>query len=122
MIILHLAQCTVAVTPLHVATTLPDGSTVYGEPHDTAEYRHTAVNHGYGLDIARMNRTHELTHTMLAHWLGLPASPVFERISAGLTEATDMTALEETAVLAIEAFANHMGVDLVGIARARGAQ
>jgi len=65
MIILRLAKCTVVVTPLHVATTLPDGS---------------------------------------------------ERISAGLTEATDTTALEETAVLAIERFANHMGVDLVGIA------
>ena len=120
MIILRLAQCAVVVTPLRVVTTLPDGSTVYGEPHDTAEYRRTAVNHGYGLDIARMNRTHELTHTMLAHWLGLPASPVFERISAGLTEATDTTRLEEAAVLAIEQFANHMGVDLLEIAFEQG--
>jgi ribosomal protein L32 len=114
---LHLAACTVSVTRTHVATTLPGGAVVEGEPHDTDAYRQTAQAHGYGADVARLNRCHETGHTLLAHWLGLPCSNVFARLSAGHHEADDVTRAEEAAVLAIEAFANAVGVDLVEVAR-----
>lgn len=62
-----------------------------------------------GMSVEEMNRTHDLTHALLCHWLGLQTSPA-------LTEGGHLGDLEEGAVLAIQAFAKAAGADLVAVA------
>lgn len=112
----RLADCRIEVERNLVATTLPDGSVIEGAPHDTDAYRATARAQGYGDDVARMNRCHELGHSLVAHVLGLSTSPIFRRLAAGLTYETELTRAEEDAVLTLERFANALGVDLELIA------
>lgn len=106
----------IEVTPDLVTTTLPNGKLVYGAPHDTPEYAEHARQRGYGDDVARSNRCHEVAHSLLAHLLGLECSPTFARLAEGLTDATNLTRDEEGAVLALERYASRVGVDLVGVA------
>lgn len=115
--ILRLAACEIHLTPEGVDTRLPDGASVLGHPHATASYLSTARAHGYGDDVARMNRTHETTHTLLAHILGLPCSPVFRRLASGDHEEDALLRAEEQAVLSLEAYANALGVDLIEVAK-----
>lgn len=117
MTTLRLANCTIAITPGSVETTLPSGKRVMGMPHHTPSYRKTARDHGYGTDVERLNRTHEVTHTLLAHILGLPVCPVFERVGNGQHEPTEITQAAEGAILALERYANMLGVDLVSVAQ-----
>lgn len=114
---LHLAGCTIEVTPGSVRTQLPGRGEVTGMPHYTASYRRTARDHGYGSDVARLNRTHEVCHNLIAHILRLPCSPVFRRVASGDHESDNLTRAEEEAVLALEKFANIIGVDLIDIAK-----
>ena len=118
--IIKLAACSVHVTADQVETVLPGGQRVLGQPHDTASYARTAREHGYEGDVARLNRCHEVTHSLLAHVLGLSCSPVFRRVAGGDHEADDLTRAEEQAVLALETYANAIGVDLVEVARRWG--
>jgi hypothetical protein len=112
-----LAGCTVHVQGTSVETLLPGGRRVLGMPIHDADYRATARKLGYGSNVARLNVEHELTHTLVAHWLGVPCSPVFRRVASGDHEADDLTRLEEGAVLAIQAYAVAIGLDLIEIAR-----
>lgn len=114
---IRLGACHITIEPQHVSTRLPGGREVLGMPMSDAGYRRTAREHGYGEDVARMCRCHEVTHSLIAHWLGLPCSPVFRRVAGGDHEADDLTRVEEAAVLALEAYANAMGVDLVEVAK-----
>lgn len=82
-------------------------------PEDTDEYRARAASLGYG-DVFSMSREHEVTHHMLAEWLGLGFSPTLTAVSAG--DRDPVWHLEEAAVLAIQAFARSRGVDLVALA------
>jgi 8-oxo-dGTP pyrophosphatase MutT (NUDIX family) len=115
--ILRLGSCVVRVAPNRVTTTLLPGLHVDGEPHDTAAYRETAERLGYGDDVARLNRCHEVGHTLVAALLGLDASPVFERVARGIYEPTPVTEAEEAAVTALERYACLLGIDLVDVAR-----
>ena len=114
---LHLADCTVTITPGHVRTALPNGGEVLGMPHHTPEYRDQAQQAGYGDDVARLNACHETAHTLLAHWLGLPACPVFERVARGEHRPTTITEAVEAAVMAFEVYCNAMGIDLIAVAQ-----
>lgn len=104
-------QCGPDWTCTHDART---GRTVFGAPEPTPAYALLARQIGYGADTARMCVDHELMHSALAHLLGLPASPTLTRVAVDpAAPATDLTRLEEMAVLAVQAYALQAGVDLV---------
>ena len=96
----------------HVTTTLPDGARVEAVAHDTDAYRETARRLGYGDDVARLNREHDPLHAALAAWLGLPCSPTLRNVADGGGNGP-LFRLEETAVCAVQTFANALGIDLV---------
>lgn len=117
MVTLRLAACTVTIDGPNVETTLPGGQRVLGMPMHDAAYLATARRLGYGADVVRLNIEHELTHTLLAHWLGLRCSPTFCRVAHGDHDPSDLTRIEECAVLAVQAYAVALGVDLGEVAR-----
>lgn len=106
----------VDVYPDHTKTTLADGWVITGAPEDTDAYRATAVQYGYGTDTLMLCKEHETVHAALSYWLGLGESPVLRAVAHGLP-ATDMTRLEETAVLAIQQFAQAAGISLLASLR-----
>lgn len=114
--ILHLlgpiGTCSVRVDGTSTCVTLPDGSEVHGEPHDTDEYRQTARRLGYGDDVGQLNVEHESCHAVLSHWLGLSESPVMRAVADG-AEFGELHALEEAAVMAVQAYANAAGICLL---------
>jgi hypothetical protein len=91
-------------------------------PHDTDEYRARARSLGYPDDatgLLRMSREHELTHSLLAGWLGLPCSPTMRGIAlrtAGIGPWFLGWRAEEACVLALQKFARLCDVDLVKLA------
>jgi hypothetical protein len=87
---------------------------VDARPHHTGEYQQRAFDLGYGADVARMSREHELTHSILAHLLGLPASPTLMGIATG--KLWRHWRREEAAVLGLQGFARAAGTDLQAIA------
>jgi hypothetical protein len=98
-----------------VTTKFPEGVEVRAFPIPDAYQVANAKRLGYGLDIARSTREHEVVHTLLARWLGQPRSPTL----AGV--ATDRVwqywGIEEAAVLAVQALCATLGVDPVRLAR-----
>jgi hypothetical protein len=95
-------------------------------PHDTDEYRARARSLGYPDDAAgllRMSREHELCHSLLAGWLGLPCSPTMRGIAlrtAGIGPWFPEWRAEEACVLAVQRFARVCDVDLVALATKTG--
>lgn len=91
-------------------------------PHDSDEYRARARSLGYPDDAAgllRMSREHELSHALLARWLGLPCSPTMRGIAlrtAGIGPWFPAWRVEEACVLAVQKFARVCDVDLVRLA------
>ncbi len=83
-------------------------------PHDSGEYRQRAFDLGYGTDTARMSREHEVGHSLLAHLLGLPASPTLIEVAHGRTWRHWRQ--EEAAVLALQGYARVAKVDLEAVA------
>jgi hypothetical protein len=99
-----------------LTTTLPHGGVVHAVAQDTEEYAAMAIRLGYP-DIQSLNRDHDLVHSLLAYWLGLPCSPALQSAFSG--EGIDkVTGAEEDAVLAIQKFANRVGIDLFNVAAA----
>lgn len=96
-------------------TILPDGTEVPAAPQDDDSYRERAAVLGYGADTASMSREHELAHVLLSYILGLPESPAL-RAAANDAGPSDLTGMEEDAVMAIQRFARAAGVDLVEVA------
>lgn len=107
----------VTVTPDKITTTVPGGAQAYAVPtykevdHDRAE------NLGYPSPY-EMHRDHDLTHCLLAHWLGLPASPVIAGVARQTPLSKAEAGAEEEAVLAVQKFAQQQGVDLRRLALA----
>lgn len=95
-------------------TVLPDGALVPAAPQDTTEYRMTAAGLGYEDDILRMCREHEVAHSLLCWLLGLPESPTMRGVAHGAAP-TPQTNLEEAAVLAFQAFARALDIDLLAL-------
>lgn len=98
-------------------TVFQDKTRVSARAEDTAAYREMALRIGYGAEIDRMSQEHEVTHSLLARWLGLDRSPKLWDV-AHETPATDVHYFEDDAVLAIQTLARVLGVDLVERARA----
>ncbi len=100
----------------HTITTLMSGGKVEAYPEDNDEYKARAAALGYGDDVGRMSQDHEITHALLATWLGLPESPTFRNVVAGTPYAKPGKD-EEAAILGIQRFARVMGVDLLRVAQ-----
>ena len=94
-------------------TRLPDGLEVHARAQADAAYIGRAAALGYGADAALMSREHELTHSLLAGWLGLPESPTLR----GVAERRYWLhwQAEEAAVLGVQRFARLAGIDLIGL-------
>lgn len=83
---------------------LPCGLVVESRPHDTESYRATARELGYGdgQDAAlRMAQEHDALHALLTAWLGIPESFSL-RVAAGADPDSEIAAIEEAAVLAVQ--------------------
>jgi hypothetical protein len=87
---------------------------VDARPHHTGEYQQRAFDLGYGADVARMSRDHELCHSLLAHLLELPASPTLIEVAHGRT--WKYWRREEAAVLGLQGYARAAKVDLEALA------
>lgn len=105
---------TVEIRGVHAITTLPSGHSVLAAPEDNDAYRATAERLGYGSDTARMCQEHEASHAWLAHVLGLQESPTLREVAVG-GWPSELTNLEEQVVLALAAFANRAGVNLLDV-------
>lgn len=101
----------IEVLPTGSRVTLPDGAVVLGEPHDSASYRLTAHEHGYGEDTLRMAQEHDPLHAALCDWLGLHDSSAL-RLAAGGEADPTVAAAEERAVLSLQHFCRLAGVQL----------
>ena len=115
----RIGQSVIAIAPECVTTTLHGGAVVHAEPHDTPEYAETAARLGYGADVARMNRDHELMHSLIAAWLGLPESPVMRAVADGTWQHDPggLLALEEEACCIMQRLAMAWNVDLLTLTR-----
>lgn len=85
--------------------TLPSGLVVEGRPHDTDTYRATARDLGYGEgpEAALMCcRDHDALHVRLCEFLGISESYSL-RQAAGLPVDAEVAAIEENAVMAVQA-------------------
>lgn len=78
----------------------------------------TATAEKLGMSVEKMNQTHDLTHSLLAFWLGMPNSPTLKAVAKGNLYLHN--AAEEEAVLAIQRWANLAGVDLLKLAKGIG--
>lgn len=116
---LRLARCDVGLDAERTITRLPDGRTVLAEHAEQPGQSETALDLHYP-DARSMNRDHDVLHTLLAYWLGLPASPTLVQVADG-NFGSDLARAEEAAVLALARFANLAGVDLQSVAVRAGA-
>jgi hypothetical protein len=67
----------------YLETVFADGTRVPAAPQETDEYRATALALGYGDDVWRMCREHEIAHTTLMQSLGLMYSPTLWAVAHG---------------------------------------
>ncbi|MBZ9852780.1 hypothetical protein LB566_03155 [Mesorhizobium sp. CA13] len=112
---LHLGAAVVALHENGLTVThLMDGKEIPAVPQDTEDYRARARELGYGGDTAAMSRDHEIGHSVLACLLGLPESPTLRGVAD--ERFWRHWRAEEAAVLAFQAYARIVGVDMVEIA------
>lgn len=104
---MHLSGLTVTRTTAGEVPAMPECT-----PYQAA----SAKALGYGDDLARASREHELAHSLLAVLLGLPESPTLHGVARG--RHWQHWRAEEAAALALQRFARMAGVDLVARARA----
>lgn len=106
---IRLGNVTVEVTDEQTVTTFENGAQLVAHHAEQPGQDKTAQE--YGLTVEQMNRTHDLAHSLLAHWLGLPASPTLQAVAEQRRDPNWW--IEERAVLALQSFAAAVGVDLV---------
>lgn len=99
----------------YTVTKLADGREVHARHDEQPGQSDLARDLGYASAEA-MNRHHDLMHTLLCHWLGLPHSITLRAVADGME--FEHWREEEAAVLAIQSFANRVGIDLMRVARA----
>lgn len=97
-------------------TIFPDGKVLMGFHREGLGQAETAQRLGYGSDVEGMNRDHDIAHCIFAYQMGLPYSGSLYS-AARYVKPTSENFLEESAVLAMQAFAKSQGVDLILIAR-----
>jgi hypothetical protein len=111
----RLGECRVDLMDGYTRTRFADGRRCIAEHREQPGQRELAASLGY-TSAAEMNRRHDLAHTVLSTWLGLPHSPTLRGVADG--NFWPHHKLEEAAVLAVQAFAVAAGVDLLRVAAA----
>jgi hypothetical protein len=82
-----------------------DNTLTRAYPQDAPAYRQTARDLGFGSDTARMNKTHDPAHCVLAEARGLPHPPVLWALAHGLPETPEHYR-EEEEVMALQLYSN----------------
>lgn len=98
----------------YTETVFADGSLVPAYPDGTPEQRLTSLRLGYGDDLARMCREHEVLHTWLCERFGLPYSPTLWAVAHGQQAGCAprwAQEQEEALVLAFQACLNNASFD-----------
>lgn len=104
----HLHDDGLTVTELHDGKTIP-------ACHDGSAYqRNSAYELGYGDDVDLASREHEIAHSLLAKWLGLPESPTLRGVAD--RSYWPHWRKEEAAILGLQAYARAAGVSLETLA------
>lgn len=111
-----MGRLTVEVRDGYTLTRFPCGAELVASHAVQDGQAETAARCGYESAEA-LNREHDLTHSLLAHWLGLPWSPTLHDVAIGV-RVNELHFVEEDAVLAVQRFARAMGVDLVKLSEA----
>lgn len=81
-------------------TVLPNGNEVVADLREQPGQRRIADE--MGCTVEEMNSTHDLFHSLVADALGLVCSPALWMASRG--ESSDLSGLEEEAILAVQKF------------------
>lgn len=111
--IYKLASAVVAHGEDTTVTTFASGRQLVGDHKVQPGQSDTADQ--YNMSVEVMNRYHDLTHSVLAAVLGLPASPSLENTAHGRKHPDWW--IEERAVLALQAYAAAFGVDMATVAQ-----
>lgn len=92
----------------HLRTVFSDGTCVPASPHDTPEYAKTAAECGYTGDDPQWQlcREHELAHSLLATYRGLPYSKTLWAQAHGAKLPRGVIPAEECVVLGFQAYCN----------------
>lgn len=106
----RLGECRIDLMDGYTRTRFADGRRCLAEHREQPGQRELAASLGYASAVA-MNIRHDLCHSLLAVFLGLPHSPTLRGVADG--NFWPHHKLEEAAVLAVQAFANAAGVDLL---------
>lgn len=113
MTVIKLGAVAVTVDEAYTTTVFADGSQVVASHAPQPGQQETAT--ALGLTVSEMNRSHDLAHSLLAHWLGLPCSPTIYGVAT--KNYYPLHYIEEEAALALQKFAAAVGVDLVELAK-----
>jgi hypothetical protein len=116
---IRLGNVTVEIRDGYTLTTFADGTRLHALHAEQDGQRETALDLGYST-AWEMNVVHDLAHSLLARWLDLPHSPTLHAVARGMDTPAEVWRREEEAVLALQAYAKAVGVDLVAIARRMG--
>lgn len=98
---LQIGSTAVTIGDGETVTLFADGLTLSASHDEQPGQLETAER--LGVSVAQMNAEHDLVHSMLAQWLGLPHSPTLYGVATKNYFAAH--SVEEQAVLGIQAFA-----------------
>lgn len=111
MKVLRLGNVLVEVHAWGTRMAWPDGSEVLGAPHDTDEYRKTALLCGYGSDRMKLCIEHEVVHALFEWVLGVPSEVM--KGQRGQPVDQQICWKEEAAVLAFQQYITARGISLI---------
>jgi hypothetical protein len=114
--VIRLGSAVVTIGDGYTVTQFADGSKIHALWAEQPGQAVTARR--LGMSVWELNRSHDVTHSLLAAWFGLPHSPTLHAIANGRLYPEN--AAEERAVMAVQAFARAVGVDLMAVAERAG--
>src|SRR5687768_11921328 len=109
----QLGDVKIEVREAFTTTRFPDGKLTVADHSVQPTQEEMAA--ALGMTVQEMNETHDLTHSLLAHWLGMPCSPTLHGLATGT--AVPFSDAEKAAVIAIQRWAKISGVDLLELAK-----
>lgn len=99
---IHVGGAVVTLTHDGCVSTYPDGSSFEAQPHDTPHYHVIAHRLGYGDDLLRYCREHEVTHHLVGETFYGGRSPVISQLAAGYDPIPVSAAIEEAMVMTVQ--------------------
>lgn len=113
-ITLRFGDVTVAIGEGRTLTSFGDGSYLVADHHE--QFGQEKIAEDLGMTVEEMNISHDLAHSLLAHWLGLKFSPTLHDVANGIP-ATETHYHEEDAVKSFQKFAKMKGIDILKLAQ-----